>query len=187
MNKTLAAALGKVCYENPPERMVENYLKRTGEHIGRVGVNLEKLEGFDGFTLKELRERGKAHDQSKYQDDEKLPYIWITEFYKCKNAGEPFQYPPGAEKKTRQASGLHVSRNRHHPEAHEDCNRMTDMDILDMVCDWTAMSQELGQGGSAREWADRNVGTRWNFNDERKAYIYRVIDALDAAWGIAPE
>jgi hypothetical protein len=57
---------------------------------------------------------------------------------------------------------------------------MSDVDLIEMVCDWTAMAQEFGQdGGSARGWADRTVGTRIGFNAEKRRFIYRTIEELD--------
>ncbi len=74
----------------------------------------------------------------------------------------------------------HVTTNRHHPELHADPNDVSDVDLIEMVCDWAAMAQEFGQdGGSARGWADRTVGTRVAFNAERRRFIYRMIEELD--------
>lgn len=42
--------------------------------------------------------------------------------------------------------------NRHHPEskAHDNSN-MTMLDLIEMVCDWTAISQEYGNL-SCKKW-----------------------------------
>ena len=72
----------------------------------------------------------------------------------------------------------HVTTNRLHPEAHANPNDMSDVDLIEMVCDWTAMAQEF-EGGSARAWADKTVGKRVAFNAEKRQFIYRVIDELD--------
>ena len=74
----------------------------------------------------------------------------------------------------------HVSHNRHHPEFHDDPNEMTDVDLIEMVCDWTAMSEEFGQdGGSARGWAMKTIGERVAFNDENTRFVFEVIEQLD--------
>lgn len=74
----------------------------------------------------------------------------------------------------------HVTSNRHHPDSHANPNDMSDVDLIEMVCDWTAMAQEFGQdGGSARGWADKTVGKRVAFNEEKRRFIYRVIEELD--------
>jgi hypothetical protein len=58
---------------------------------------------------------------------------------------------------------------------------MSDVDLIEMVCDWTAMSQEFDQdGGSARVWADKTIGNRVHFNDDKRRFIYEMIDLLDS-------
>lgn len=57
---------------------------------------------------------------------------------------------------------------------------MTEVDLIEMVCDWTAMSQEFGQdGGSARGWADKTIGKRVDFDTPNAQFIYRMIADLD--------
>lgn len=49
--------------------------------------------------------------------------------------------------------------------------------LIEMVCDWTAMAQEFGEErGSARGWADKVIGKRIMFNAERRQFIYRMIE-----------
>ena len=129
----------------------------------------------------ELEERARVHDASKFGPEERMPYIWLTEFHRCRQSGEPFSYPDGMEERVRAAIEHHVTSNRHHPEFHTDPNDMTDVDLIEMVCDWTAMSQEFGQdGGSARGWADKTIGPRLQFNSDRRGFVYRMIDLLDS-------
>ena len=168
--------------QEPTKAMVEFYEKRTREHIGRVQKNCEALAD-SGLLIPEasrkLRARGESHDASKYGDAERGPYIWITEFYRCKNAGIPFEYPEGMEKICRDASGLHVHNtdNGHHPEAHKSPSYMDDVDLAEMVCDWHGMSQEVG--GKTREWADRNVGSKWEFTPAQVKRIYEFIEFFE--------
>ena len=75
----------------------------------------------------------------------------------------------------------HMMTNRHHPEFHADPNDMTEVDLIEMVCDWTAMSKELGQdGGSARGWADKTIGNRQKWHEDKCQFVYDAIDLLDA-------
>ena len=61
---------------------------------------------------------------------------------------------------------------------------MSDIDIIEMVCDWTAMAQEFDHdNGSARGWADRTIGHRVKFKDDKRSFIYKVIDLLDSKLG----
>ncbi|WP_296455574.1 DUF5662 family protein [Rubinisphaera sp.] len=94
---------------------------------------------------------------------------------------KPFTYPAGMEELVREAIDHLMTTNRQQPDFHFDPNHMTDVDLIEMVCDWTAMSQEFGQdGGSARGWADRSIGSRLHLNNEKKRFVYAMIDLLDS-------
>ena len=162
--------------EEPTQDMIDFFEKRTKEHIDRaIDAAKEIVEA--GKFGKELIERTKKHDASKYGDEERVPYIWITDYYKHVNKGEDYTYPPGIEEKTKAASGNHIKKNRHHPEAHDSPKDMTNLDIAEMICDWESMSRE--KGGSTKEWADDNVGKKWKFTDKQKDLIYDLISVFE--------
>lgn len=164
----------------PTADMVAFYERRTKEHIDRVRRCLSVLAAVTEYA-DELNERAKVHDASKFSPEERIPYIWLTEFHRCRRSGEPFKYPDGMEDQVRAAIDHHMSTNRHHPDFHADPNDMSDVDLIEMVCDWTAMSQEFDQdGGSARGWADKTVGSRVKFNQEKSRFIYAMVDLLDS-------
>lgn len=174
----------------PTETMISNFYDRTNHHIGLVAKNLNYIasyyrsKGEDwAYSLAEaLIKRASTHDASKFSEPEYYPYIWITEFHRCKNSNIEFSYPPGVKKLADEASLHHILNNSHHPEFHDHGGEFISMGILDtieMVCDWTAMSEELGQGNSARNWADKNVGKKWNFCDFTTDLIYKTIDTLE--------
>ncbi len=163
----------------PTLEMIAFYERRTREHIERVRRCLNVMAGATKHTV-ELMERATTHDASKFQLDERIPYIWLTEYHRCRHSGEPFNYPPGMEDQVRVAIQHHLKNNRHHPEFHADPNDMSEVDLIEMICDWTAMSQEFGQdGGSARGWADKTIGSRLNFNDDKRHLVYALIELLD--------
>jgi hypothetical protein len=160
--------------------MVAFYERRTSEHIERVRQCLAVMASVTAYGP-ELYERARLHDASKFSPEERILYIWLTEFHRCRRAGEPFSYPDGMEDHVRAATDHHMSTNRHHPDFHADPNDMTDVDIIEMVCDWTAMSQEFGQdGGSARGWADKTIGKRLHLNEDRRRFVYSMIELLDS-------
>lgn len=167
-------------HEAYTKEMLDHFRKRTGEHIDMVKANMVKLDGFKGLTKKQLEDRGTSHDLSKFSKEEHDPYVWSDEFHRCKNKGLDFEYPNGIKELVKKATKFHIVNNAHHPESHNDLNKMSDMDIVEMVSDWTAMAQELGEaGGSAKDWADKKVGTKFNFNKEKKELIYETIANLD--------
>jgi hypothetical protein len=163
----------------PTPEMLAFYERRTREHIERVRRCLALLAPLTDHG-DELSERARAHDASKFGPEERIPYVWLTEHHRCRRSGEPFEYPEGVAEAVQRAIRHHVTTNRHHPEFHADPNDMSDVDLIEMVCDWTAMAQEFGQdGGSARGWADKVVGKRVAFNAEKQRFIYRMIEELD--------
>lgn len=163
----------------PTDEMVRFFEQRTREHINRVSNNLKKLYQTTEWGS-ELLERAQIHDDSKYRHVERIPYTWLTEFHRCKNEGIDFEFPPGVQEKVNQATEHHVTVNRHHPEFHNSPEDMNSIDVVEMVCDWTAMAQELGEpDGSARSWADKTVGKKWVFSDEQVKLIYSTIEQLD--------
>ncbi len=158
--------------------MIAFYERRTNEHIARVRTCLMLLADVTDHR-DVLVERARFHDESKFGPEERIPYVWLTEFHRHRRSGQPFEYPKGVAESVKQAIHHHVTTNRHHPEFHGDPNEMSNVDLIEMVCDWTAMAQEFGQdGGSARGWADKTLG-RVAFNEENRVFIYRIIEELD--------
>lgn len=163
----------------PRPEMLAFFEKRTGEHIQRVRKCLELLSAVTDYSA-ELMERARVHDASKYGPEERIPYVWLTEYHRCRQSGEAFVYPEGVEESVQRAIRHHLTSNRHHAEFHEDPNEMSEVDLIEMVCDWTAMAQEFDQnGGSARNWADKTIGKRLKFNDSKRSFIYAMIELLD--------
>ncbi len=163
----------------PTEEMVDFFYRRTKAHIARVAKNLMLLAEVTPHG-EALVQRAKVHDASKFGPEERVPYIWLTEYHRCRRKGLPFAYPEGVERQVRAAIHHHVTSNRHHAEFHADPNDMNEVDLMEMVCDWTAMAQEYGENGlSAKAWADKTIGTRIAFGPEKTSFVYSMIHALD--------
>lgn len=159
---------------DPTEEQIEEFKKRTKEHIDRVRKNLNYLGTVTDLDKKKLDEIGKNHDHTKFEPDMIKPYSFINEYYKQLRQGKKVERPKVVDS----ATEYHVTTETHHPEAHKDLNKMSDYDLAEMVSDWQAMSQELGEG-SCRGWADKHVGTRWKFSDEVKKKIYQFIEKFE--------
>lgn len=182
--------------EITPE-MEAHYEARTKLHIALVQKYCQRLAervaGLDGLV-----ERGRVHDQSKWGEPEREPYVWITWDYKCKDDGVPSGMLDGMKERMQEATLHHILANRHHPEFHQDrktgllngrdrdsapkqivdATKMGRLDIAEMIADWCAMSEE--RGNTPLEWAKKNVGVRWRFTPQQERDIYAMIDA---AWG----
>lgn len=182
--------------KNMKEKMKDWYEKRTKEHIKRVQKYCKKIEDYDD-RFSGLIERGKSHDQSKFENPELDPYVYLTWQYKCKDEGWDFDEcdpPEDIQDQMFEATLHHIKNNKHHPECHADkvylnkenrdkppekavdATKMKDIDIAEMCADWCAMSEE--RGGTPKKWADKNVNIRWEFTDEQKDLIYEILDAV---------
>jgi len=180
------------------KKMEEWFNKRTKKHISLVEKYCKKINDFDEDRFGEIMEIVKTHDQSKFEEPEYTPYIYITWKYKCEADGKDFEIPEDMLDKTIEATEHHISdpRNKHHPEAHNkkktglinkndrdakpeemvDGTKMKNINIVEMVADWCAVSSE--RGSNPKDWADSNVNIRWKFNDDQKDLIYEIIDAI---------
>lgn len=155
--------------------MVDFFTTRTENHRNRVKDNIFKIS--KKFDIDDAKKVGEEHDISKYSDEELVPYIYLTWWYKQKDNGDEYNYPSGVKKEVDEACKRHVETNRHHPESHSDVTKMTDTDIAEMVADWAAMSQE--KKDSLKGWADNVVGKKYKFSDEQKELIYNMIGLFE--------
>jgi hypothetical protein len=177
------------------KEMLDFFKKRTNLHIDLVRKYCQKISDYDKERFGELVERGKVHDDSKFKDPEKEPYIYITWQYKCKDDGEKFEISEDMKEKMNAATNHHVCKNKHHPEFYcgekiglinredrdeprklIDATNMPDLSLAEMVADWCAMSEE--KKSNPKDWADKNVNIRWKFTDEQKDLIYELIDEV---------
>jgi hypothetical protein len=110
----------------PTREMLAFYERRTREHIERVRRCLVLLARASDYG-EELIERAKIHDASKFGPEERIPYVWLTEYHRCRRNGEPFEYPEGIAESVKRAIHHHVTTNRHHPEFHVGPNDMSDL------------------------------------------------------------
>jgi len=180
------------------KEMEDFFKKRTNRHIDLVGKYCKEIADYDRVKFGELVERGKIHDDSKFEDPEKEPYVYISWQYKCKDEGKEFDIPQEMKDRMSRATEFHVKNplNTHHPEAScdkevalinrenrdlppkemIDSTKMTDLDIGEMCADWMAMSFE--KGTNPKDWADKNINIRWKFTDEQKNLIYKLLNAI---------
>lgn len=164
----------------PSQQMKQVFSERTRLHRLLVQKNLLRMEGYLNLPRAVLSEVAASHDQSKLAEPERTAYIWMTWMYHCKNNGISFSYPPGVEAIVLQGWQHHLHHNWHHPEAHANLNAMSSLNIVEMVCDWTAISQEQNlKDGSCLQWAKANIDKKWNFSQAKKKLIFATIYELD--------
>ena len=101
--------------------------------------------GFLNTIIQELTQRGQAHDQSKFDEDE-FPHLVaaledITKY--------PFGTPEydAMRLKHQRVFAVHHSKNRHHPEHFANgVEDMTAVDLIEMLVDWKAASMREKDG-----------------------------------------
>jgi len=173
----LLKCIGEIMPEKITPEMTNFYEERTVEHINRVRNNMLKLAEKYPQMKRQLEKRGELHDQSKYSEQEKIPYIWLTWWHKCKNEGHPLDYPEGVEEETRKATKHHITTNPHHPQCHNALDKMSTLDIMEMICDHLAMCQELG--GTLHDWTKKETLKKNKFNNQQETFILEIVDVLE--------
>jgi hypothetical protein len=133
--------------------------KDTLKHIRQVQKNI-------ALVIRELRLRGKLHDRSKLQKEEKEGF----DEYTPKLAGSTY----GSEgykqflKELKPYLDHHYAHNPHHPEYYEQGIRgMNLVDIVEMFCDWYAATKRHTDGDIIKSIAINQM--RFGYSDDLKA------------------
>ena len=181
--------------EEATKDQVNHFLNRTHLHIKLVQKYCALIEKAFPYLLGFV-DRGVEHDLSKFEELERIPYVWLTWRYKCKDDGVKCNLPEGMDKEIDAATEHHILNNAHHPEFHQsetesllnprdrdappekmiDATGMSSLDLAEMVADWCAMSEE--RGNAPKEWAKKNVNVRWKFKADQEKLIYEMMDAV---------
>jgi hypothetical protein len=166
--------------QSPTQEMTEFFVTRTKYHISLVLKHMTTLASILPHG-EELIIRGENHDESKWSEQEMIPYIWLHHYHKCKKEGNDIVYPPKVQEAIGKAVAHHVANNRHHYEFHQNPDGITEIDLIEMVCDWTAIAQEHNQDNlSAQQWANKVVGKTMILNSKQSLFLYNTIDILDS-------
>lgn len=109
----------------------------------------------------ELLKRAAVHDNSKFEDEE----LYLLS--RLSDSHEAFTDPKYTLSENQKKSiQLHWQHNSHHPEFYEDPSQMSELDILEMVCDWHARSSQYDT--DLLEFVETRQKNRFNF--EPKMY-----------------
>lgn len=177
----------------PTKAMVIHATQRTKEHIKRVQDNARALcelvpDLLTDSDWKVFSWNIEHHDIVKFSAYEWPGYVWLSWYYKEKDEGRTPEPPEGYKQLTRDAWEHHAKSCSHHPEFWAttwapdqkealEVSYMPAPCVVEMVCDWHAMSQELG--GSTREWFESQNKKRWLFTPDTERLIQRVIDVFE--------
>ena len=91
-----------------------------------------------------LNGRAGAHDLSKEQEPELSMFIKSSQVLDNVKYGSD-EYNKSIDDMKKEALGHHYLVNRHHPEHYKDgISGMSIIDIMEMMCDWAAASEQYG-------------------------------------------
>ena len=182
---------------NITKEMLNHFIERTNKHINLVkevynksAHNLFKLDDYHEKNI--VDEQLSNHDHTKFSKELMFYYILITWRYKCIRDGVEFIVPEHIEKEMNNVTEIHCKTEKHHPEYWSDetnCINIQDRDkpckcidvtkmpvsaLIQMVCDWCAVSIE--RNSNPRDWFKSNLNTRWHFSDHQVNFINEFID-----------
>lgn len=188
----------------PTDEMLEYFAKRSERHISLVKKYFNKFykehKGKINWHLSpQLLNRIEAHDHSKFDPPEVIPYIAINWEYHCKRHNIPFDIDPSLREEMNEATNHHVKNNPHHPEYWDplatgnviskknrdepdssipiiDATRMPYRYLVEMCADWCAVSEE--RSNTPFDWAKKNIGVRWNFGKSSEDLIYKILELM---------
>ena len=164
--------------------MRKYFSERTKRHKSLV----EKY--FLGLVGDRYKDYIETHDNNKFYYPQVNPYIYLTWSKK-----EKIEMPGDVKRLVHQATIHHITTNPHHPEFWDNdfcvsmlnyqnrdkpsghivnACKMPDFFIREMCADWMAMSEEMA--GDPIEWANENVGTRWDFSCSQIDLIYSCLN-----------
>lgn len=168
--------------------MVDYFRYVMTNHVGDVQINLQIFINDPNYAHinEQLNERYMTHDNSKWDEKEEFePYVWRYWRTQWKESGkadkrftEAFE-SMDVDRYITKAVWHHVQHNRHHPEYHLDHDDMTLVDLIEMVCDWYAMSEEFGT--NIDEWVTYVVPRRYHFSADKVSTIHQLIEVLRQA------
>jgi len=182
------------------KKAVNWFKKRTLKHITLVKKYTDLLVSSNKYQFADMNLLGLGHDSTKYSPREYSAQVYLSYKYKlARDAGEPVELEvkgisqSAMGEKVDLATLHHIMANKHHPEywapksslsnfsrenptANIDGTRMPNKYIMEMVCDWCAVSEELNT--NPYEWADNHIGTRWLFTEKQQKLIYTVLDII---------
>ena len=166
------------------------YVKQCYDAICSPNFHIYNSNLFDHTVLDDAINQ---HDDSKFEVPELCPYVLMTWAF---NVDKSILRDKDKEYITF-ATYHHYKNNKHHPEFWAGnytlyrmlytkdkpevitAYNMPVVYLLEMCCDWGAMSLELdGNIETVLGWAIKNIGRRWLFTDSQKDVIFSTLNFM---------
>ena len=146
----------------------DDVMRETLNHVRRVGILM--LD-----AVKDMQDRAVMHDDSKFSSEEFESFAAETPNLKGLTYGSD-EYRE-ALRRIKPAIETHYSRNRHHPEFHENgIGDMTLVDLIEMLADWKAATERHADGDLARS-IEMNA-KRFGYDDNLKRMLRLTANEL---------
>ncbi len=126
--------------------------------------------GKDDLAI-EICRRAVIHDNTKLDDNELNAFSTLSA--KKEALKDPNICP---DEQTKEVIEIHWVKNRHHPEYFPDKNDMTELDIIEMCCDWHARSVQYKT--DLLNFVEIRQNNRFHFSDEQYAKILNYCKVL---------
>ena len=157
------------------ENVIEKSKNYVDKHKKYVKMAFELLlpqliENFNltGEQIAELKQQIEVHDNSKYTDDELVPYANYFFGEKTDEAAKEF----------RVAADLHKSRNAHHPEFWQQRGENMPLNfVIEMVCDWWAFSLINNAPTKTLTWYETNK-QKLNLSPETTKTVEQILEII---------
>ncbi len=160
------------------------FINKTTTHIRLVQENMKKIAlngGIFGVKPVDIIRRAFLHDHSKFDKSIYEGYILYNVRNHAREQNLPIpEYSKELDEYIFNCVKKHRSQSRHHPEYYNDVNEMQPMDLIEMICDWTSISQEFKTQvyKSSRDFANFSIGNMYMFDEIHTKQIYDLIELL---------
>jgi hypothetical protein len=149
------------------EQQATNY--HTMRHI-------EQVRKFLNVVVRELLDRGEAHDQCKMRSPEVEAFTEFTAKLATSTYGSP-EYE-GFRAAMKPALDHHYAASRHHPEHFANgINDMNLFDVVEMLCDWKAATLRHNDG-NLRKSIEHNAN-RFGMSPQLVKILQNTVDTFD--------
>jgi hypothetical protein len=150
---------------------IEFFYSETNKHIRNVQLLMHQIIG-------DLLWKARLHDVSKFDDEEKDLFAEVTpELGKHFYGSEEYK---NCLAKIKPAIDHHNLHNEHHPENHvKGVTGMTLLDLIEMICDWTAASKR-NPNGDVIDSIEKNQ-SRFGYSDDIKQILINTAHRLQSS------
>ena len=170
---------GKPKVVEPVEKTIEQkFMERKVEYPNLKPVFYEHrnmVNRFMAYLIKELRSSVSNHDFSKLEPEEAPLFEKYCK--KLKNITYNSEEYKKYLEELKPALNHHYKQNRHHPEHFENgISGMNLLDVLEMLCDWTAASTKQKEGNIFKSLEENQK--RFNYSDDLKSILENTAKLL---------